>query len=123
MNTTTTPHPAIVALPPAAVTADDWQPDDHGGFYRCFDGEERGVVAGTKYGEDLLVEANGVQRDDGSIEDGSDEFFSPPSISIYTVSAEFGATAVGITLTGEAARRLADALVTAADEVDRWATR
>ena len=123
MTTTTKPHPAIVALPANAVSTEDWQAIGDGRFYRNFDGENREVAAGTKYGEDPVVYAHGVQQDDGSIDDGTDEFFSPPGISISTIDSDGQQTDTGITLTGEAARRLADVLVTAADGVDGWSPR
>jgi len=130
-TTTTTPHPAVVALPPKAVKTEDWQPtteewepDNDECHYRNFEGENREVVAGTKYGADVVAYSHGVQRDDGSIEDGTGEFFSPPGVYISTIDAEDGVqTETGISLTGAAARRLADILITAADEVDGWSAR
>jgi hypothetical protein len=130
-TTTTTPHPAVVALPPKAVkteewqpTTEEWEPDDGEGLYRNFEGENREVAAGTKYGAHAVAAySHGVQRDDGSIEDGTgDEFFSAPGISISTVDSG-QQTDIGITLTSEAARRLADVLVTAVAEVDGWSAR
>jgi hypothetical protein len=48
----------------------------------------------------------------------------PPGISMLTIDDEHGRpTDIGLTLTSAAARRLADVLVTAADEIDRWSTR
>jgi hypothetical protein len=125
MTTASKPHPAIVALPVKAVRIDEWEPDDDDGrYYRYFAGEDRSVVAGTKYGKDVAVCASAFQHDDGSIADGTDEFYSAPDIRICTIDAEDGGqTETGISLTGDAARRLADVLVTAADEVDAWATR
>ncbi|MDT5007035.1 MAG: hypothetical protein QOJ24_4211 [Mycobacterium sp.] len=124
-TSTTPPHPALVALPAKAVRTDEWEPDDDDGrYYRYFAGEDRQVVACTKYGKDLAVCASGFQHDDGSIADGSDEFYSAPDISICTFDVEDGGqTETGISLTGEAARRLADVLVTAADELDGWSAR
>jgi hypothetical protein len=125
MTTASTPHPAVVALPPKAVKAEEWQPPNGGGrFYRGFEGEERVVVAGTKYSpHSLLVYAHGVQRDDGSIDDGTTDRFDAPAISLITVDEEGRQTDTGITLTGEAARQFADVLVTAADEADGWVAR
>jgi hypothetical protein len=124
MTTTSAPHPAVVALPAKAVKTKEWQPNDDDRYYRYFDGEDRQVVAGTRYGKDVAVCAGAVQHDDGSIADGTDEFFSAPCIYISTIDAEDGGqTETGISLTGEAARRLADVLVTAADEVDGWSAR
>src|SRR5258705_13093670 len=48
--------------PPRAVDAEEWQAIGDGRFYRNFDGENREVAAGTKYGEDPVVYAHGVQR-------------------------------------------------------------
>jgi hypothetical protein len=124
MTTARTPHPAVVALPPKAVKTEDWQPNDGDRYYRNFEGENREVAAGTKYGKDPVVYASAVQHDDGSIADGTDEFFSAPDIYISTIDAKDGGqTETGISLTGEAARRLADVLVTAADEVGGWVAR
>jgi hypothetical protein len=64
-----------------------------------------------------------VQYDDGSIDgEATDPVFSAPAISVSTIEDD-GQTDTGITLTGDAARQLADVLVTTADEVDGWATR
>jgi len=49
-TTPTTPHPAIVALPPKAVSTEEWQPNGDGRCYRNFEGEIREVVAGRRYG-------------------------------------------------------------------------
>jgi hypothetical protein len=50
--------------------------------------------------------------------------FEPPNISMLTIDDEDGRpTDTGITLTSDAARRLADVLVTAADEADGWSAR
>jgi hypothetical protein len=123
---TTTPHPAVVALPAKAVSTEDWQPNGDGRFYRNFEGEIREVVAGTRYGvHAVAVYAQGVQHDDETIDNGlTDPVFSPPNIYMLTIDDEDGRpTDIAVTLTGEAARRLADVLVTAADEADRWSTR
>lgn len=124
-TTITTPHPAIVALPANAVRIDEWEPDaDDGRYYRYFAGEDRQVVADTKYGKDVAVCASAFQHDDGNIADGSDEFYSAPDIYISTIDAEDGGQMeTGISLTGDAARRLADVLVTAANELDGWSAR
>jgi hypothetical protein len=120
----TTPHPAVVALPAKAVSTEDWQPDDGNGYFRNFEGEEREVVTGAKFGAHaVIVYAHGVQHDDGSIEDGTDEFFSAPGISILVMDKDGRKTQTDITLTGESARRLADVLVTGANEHDGWSAR
>ena len=112
MTTSTTadlanvPQPAVVALPPKAVTADAWIPDG-GRFYRVFEAEERHL------GESIRVWAHGCQWDDGTVEkDGIDA----PGISVDGVVYDRS-------LTSETARRLADLLVTAADELDGWAAK
>jgi hypothetical protein len=121
MTTTTTP---LVPLPVGAVSTEEWQPDTSS-HYRNFEGEIRDVVAGTRYGAHAVaVYAHAVHHDDGRIDDGTDPVFVAPSISVLTRDDEDGRpTDIGVTLTGEAARRLADVLVTAADDVDRWSTR
>jgi hypothetical protein len=85
MTTTTKPHPAVVALPPRAVRAEDWQPNGDGRFYRNFEGEIREVVAGRRYGAHAVaVYAHAVQHDDGAIIDNglTDPVFEPPGISM-----------------------------------------
>jgi hypothetical protein len=123
----TTPHPAVVALPAKAVSTEDWQPNGDGRYYRNFEGEVREIVAGRRYGAHAVaVYAHAVQHDDGGIIDNgpSDPVFEPPGISMLTIDDEHGRpTDIGLTLTGAAARSLADVLVSAADEVDRWSTR
>jgi hypothetical protein len=124
MTTTSTPHPAVVALPAKAVSTEDWQPNGDGRYYGNFEGEEREVVTGAKFdAHAVLVYAHGVQHDDGSIEDGADEFFSAPGISILVMDKDGRKTQTDITLTGESARRLADVLVTGANEHDGWSAR
>jgi hypothetical protein len=73
----------------------------------------------------VAVYAHAVQHDDGRIDNGSsDPVFEPPGISMLTIDDEHGRpTDIGVTLTGAAARRLADVLVTAADELDGWSAR
>jgi hypothetical protein len=110
-----------VPLPVGAVTTEEWQANDSR-QYRNFEGESRETAAGTKYSPDVVVYGHGVQHDDGSIDDGTDPAFEPPSISMATVDCD-RQTDTGITLTSEAARRLADVLVTAADEIDGWSKR
>jgi hypothetical protein len=69
MTTTAhSPHPAIVALPPKAVWAEEWQAIGDGRFYRNFDGEQREVVARHEVRKDMVLLAHGVQHEDGSIE-------------------------------------------------------
>jgi hypothetical protein len=125
MTTPTAPHPAVVALPPKTVSAEDWEPDDAGNWYRNFQCETREVLTGSSYGAHAVAAvAHGVQHDDGSIADGADEFFAPAVISLLTINDEHGwSTDIDIHLTSAAARRLADVLITAADEVDGWSAR
>jgi hypothetical protein len=93
-TTTSTPHPAVVALPPQAVEAEDWQPNAGNGFYRNFEGEERKVVTGAGAKLDahaVFVYAHGVQHDDGSIDDGTtDPVFEAPAMSITMIDDEDG---------------------------------
>jgi hypothetical protein len=115
-----------VPLPPGAVSTEEWQPNISSRF-RNFEGEIREVVAGRRYGAHAVaVYAHAVQHDDGGIIDNglSDPVFEPPGISMLTIDDEHGRlTDIGLTLTSAAARRLADVLVTAADEVDGWVQR
>jgi hypothetical protein len=124
-TTTSTPHPAVVALPAKAVSTEDWQPNDGGRFYRNFQGEIREVVAGRRYGAHAVaVVAHGVQHDDGRLADGTEEFFEAAAISLLTINDEHGwSTDIDVHLSSATARRLADVLVTAADEVDGWSAR
>jgi hypothetical protein len=125
MTTAHSPHPAIVALPPKAVSTEEWQPDDGDRHYRNFEGEIREVVAGMRYGAHAVaVYAHAVQHDDGRIDDGTDPVFEPPNISMLTIDDEDGRpTDIGVSLSSAAARRLADVLVTAAEETEEWSTR
>jgi hypothetical protein len=117
--TNSTTHP--VPLPTGAVSTEDWQPDDVGRHYRNFEGEIREVSTDFRYGGPIVgVYAHAVQHDDGSIASGAtDPFFEPPHVSI-ALRGEHGRVDAGITVTAESARRLADTLVMAADELDRW---
>jgi len=90
-------HPAVVALPPRAVRAEDWQPNGDGRFYRNFEGEIRQVVAGRRYGAHAVaVYAHAVQHDDGAIIDNelTDPVFEPPGISMLTIDDEHGRLSV-----------------------------
>jgi hypothetical protein len=89
--------------------------------YRSFEGEIRESPTEHRYGEPIVgVYAHGIQHDDGTIDDGTtDPVFKSPSISAQLRGAE-GTTDSGITLSAEAFRKLADHLVMAADEADRW---
>jgi len=120
--TTTTTDLVNVPLPAGAVSTEEWQPNITS-RYRCIEGETREIVAGTRWGAHAVaVYAHAIQLDDGSNDNGpTGPAFTPLSISILTIDDEQGRpTDVGVTLTSEAARRLADVLVTAADEIDRW---
>ena len=118
-------HRPSAPLPVGAVSTEEWQPNDGGRHYRNFEGEIREVVAGMRYGAHAVaVYAHAVQHDDGRIDHGPDPVFEAPGISMLTINDEHGCpTDIGLTLTSDAARSLADVLVTAADEVDLWATR
>ena len=101
-----------VPPPPGALSAQDWQPDRDGTTYRVFEGEERTLDDG------MTVWTHGVQYQDGRIADGTTYPADPegPGISVDGVYWEKN-------LDSATARRLADLLVTAADEVDRWVQR
>ena len=119
---TTTPTTAPgVPLPVGAVGTDEWQPNVCG-YYRCFKGETREVVAGTRFGaHTVAVYARGVQHNDGRIDDGAtDPVFAAPAIDLITIDEQGRRSDADISLTSDAARRLADALITAADEIDAW---
>jgi hypothetical protein len=99
-----------VPLPVGAVRAEEWQPDGNR-YYRTFWAEER------RLGDAIEVWADGVQHDDGRIDDGSEaRVFGPPAVRVAGLSWEDG-------MSSAAARHLADVLVMAADELDGWATR
>jgi hypothetical protein len=97
MTNLTTPS---VPLPPGAVTDYGWQPEG----CRVFEGEQRLV------GESIKVWTHGIQHIDARIDDGAIE---APAISVEGIIWEEG-------LSSDTARRVADLLVMAADEVDRW---
>jgi hypothetical protein len=66
------------------------------------------------------VYTHGIQHDDGTIDDGTtDRVFDSLRISVE-IRGEKGWTESGITLSAQAARELADDLVMAAEELDRW---
>jgi len=122
MTTPTAPHPAVVALPPGTVRIEDWQLSLDGRFYRFCQGETRDIATDSRYTPHIIgVWAHAAQFADGSIDDGS--IIEAPAISLDS-DADGGRRAdLGIWLSCAAARRLADALVMAADELDGWATR
>lgn len=95
-----------VPLPPAAVLANDW---DHG--RRIFEGETRELAHDSS---DTLIQVwtFGYQADDGRIT-GSQCADLDTGISVSGLCWEEPISA-------ETARKLADLLVTAADEVERW---
>jgi hypothetical protein len=106
-TTPTAPHPAIVALPPKAMQAEDWQPNGADGrFYRCCYGETRDVATESKYSPHIVgVSTHAMQYDDGSIDDGASE---APGISLDKYDDEGARTDTGIWLSSEAARRLGE---------------
>ena len=122
MTTASKPHPAVVALPAKTVRTEDWQPNgDDGRFYRFCWGETRDVATESKYSPKIVgVSTHAAQYDDGSIDDGANE---APGISLDKGDDEGPRRDTGIWLSSEAARQLADVLVTAADEIDGWAAR
>lgn len=96
-----------VPLPPAAVPANDW---DHG--RRIFEGETRELPQDSS-DTPVQVWTFGYQADDGRIT-GSQCADLDVGISVSGLCWEEAISA-------ETARKLADLLVTAADEVERWA--
>ena len=65
--------------------------------------------------------AASVQHSDGRIDDGAtDPVFAAPNIYLSTIDDEGSRTDANISLTSAAARRLADVLIAAADEIDGW---
>ncbi len=91
---------------------------------RYFDGEERDTTTDAKGLRGFSVFASGFQFEDGRIDDGTDPAFSSTGPCVYIGQiCNDGARMQGDPLTADAARRLADLLATAADEVDGWATR
>jgi hypothetical protein len=109
--TTTTPNPyPDVPLPDRALWGDQWQREGH----RTVEGAER-VIVQPKQNErldDIVIQVwtHAIQHVDGSIDVGQIE---PPLISVSGLVWERG-------ITGDTARRLADLLVEAADELDGW---
>ena len=92
--------PATVA--DGSLIPKDWTFDN---YTALFEGEERHI------GESITVWTHGIQHDDGHIDDGTTE---APGISVDGV---FWDTAIS----SDTARRLADLLVMAAEEIDGWA--
>ena len=115
--TITTPTTAPdLPLPVGAVTTEQWQPNFVvRGYYRSFEGETREIVADTRYGAHTVAAyARGVQHNDGRIDDGATD--DPVS----TIDEQGRRADTDISLTSDAARRLADVLIAAADEIDAW---
>ena len=110
-------------VPVGAVRVEEWQPNGDGRFYRSFDSEERDIPSGARHSTGVSVFAAAVQWDDGHIEDGSSgDTFDSPRVYVAEILSD-GLRREGIPLSVEAARHLADVLVTAADEAEGWATR
>jgi hypothetical protein len=103
VTTATTPD---VPIPAGAKCVDDWQ-GDAPMPYRLLFGERRNIDGGTNY---TTVQITAVQFADGRIDDG--RMHEPPHVYLGDDS-----------LTSVQARELADLLIGAADEVDRWAQR
>lgn len=97
-------------LPPGTVSLDGWQQDSCSSplpLYRMFSGRDRRVD-----GVDGVIGTSAVQYVDGSVDDGRVD--EAPCIWVG-----MGADSIS----SAQARQLADALVSAADEVDGWVTR
>jgi hypothetical protein len=110
-------------LPVGAVSTEEWQPNFVvRGYYRSFEGETREIVAGTRYGAHAVAAyARAIQHNDGRIDDGAtDPVFGAPTIDLSTIDEQGRRADTDISLTSDAARRLADVLITAADEIDAW---
>jgi hypothetical protein len=121
-----TPNTTIpdLSLPVGAVSTEEWQPNFVvRGYYRSFEGETREIVADTRYGAHTVAAyARGVQHNDGRIDDGAtdDPVFAAPTIDLSTIDEQGRRADTDISLTSDAARRLADVLIAAADEIDAW---
>jgi hypothetical protein len=103
---TTTTIPQDVPIPAGVTGTDAWQGDTPMP-YRVLLGELHNVDGGSDY---TTVQTTAVQFGDGRIDDGS--VHEPPHVYLGDDA-----------LTSTQARELADLLVTAADEVDRWSAR
>ena len=108
-----------VKLPPD-VSADDWSSDAEP--CRVIWGSTQSVTVGRPSNEGLTnvrVYTHAVQRADGQLSyDPSD---GGPGVSIDTTyRGEDGARDSGVTVSSDEARKLAAALLTAADEIDGW---
>jgi hypothetical protein len=95
-----------VPIPAGVAKPDIWQ-NDVPLPYRILFGELRNIDGGTNY---TTVQTTAVQFADGRIDDGS--VHEAPHVYLGDDS-----------LTSVQARELADLLIGAADEVDRWAQR
>ena len=80
----------------------EWGAGSSGSVCRIFEGEERHIEEGF-----IKVWTHGIQHDDGRIDSGP---VDAPSISVDGLSWEEG-------ISSETARRVADLLVMAADEI------
>ena len=112
---------------PGAVTVYEWCDNDNGRCYRNSEGEIRESPTDNKCGDPVVgVYAYGVQHDDVTVADGAEP---TPGVAIQVrggdhhrgeaLSSPLGPVET-MSLSSAAARRLADNLVMAADEVDRW---
>ena len=108
-------------LPVGAVSTENWQPNVCG-YYRSVEGETREVAAGTRYGARTVAAcARATQHSDSRIDDGAtDPVFAAPAIDLITIDEQGRRSDADTSLTSAAARRLADVLITAADEIDGW---
>ena len=103
-TTTTDPYPHI-PLPAGAVTA-EWQDPGTSGVYRYFEGSHWvvGPSEDPRQSQGGEVYVRGCQELDGTVE---------REIAVYELHPDRCVTA-------QQARQLAEALVAAADEVERW---
>lgn len=104
----TAQKPAVdVALPPGAVTSDEWEFWDH--EYRVVSTEDYAVA--TWNGSTMKVYVSGIQLPDGTVDDGSraDDGEQPK----VWIEAAYG-------MTSAQARELAELLGKLADVADQW---
>jgi hypothetical protein len=98
--------PSDVTLPSGVARVNDWEPDGDQAHYRFIVGATR-----TLTDHPIRVSVHAFQWSDGTLDDG--DILSAPGIAIHDADA-------GRPLNSDQARELAEALLEAADEFDRW---
>jgi hypothetical protein len=111
MTTQTNSYPNIVP-PVGAETLCEWA--DWGNEYRFVTNDHR--VEGTN----IVLSPCAAQLPDGSIDTEATVASDPPHVTIYEITNGHTWERMRVDLTD--ARKLAQALLDAADEIDRWAT-